>query len=199
MDHWLINVIVKQIQRLNIVSASAAYSDIITNRQDELGDLGRALSVMTSELTQANERLEQRVEERTEALNKEIGKHKTTNARLLEQEIRMQAIMDNVLDGIMTIDTDGYIQFGNPAARRMFGYSISEMEGRHISSIFGQTNKEYEFLNHFATRDNYAGELIEVSAFNKRGKRFLLEIAASKVSLAGKTLYIWMTRDITKR
>jgi PAS domain S-box-containing protein len=45
-------------------------------------------------------------------------------------EARLRAIVDNVLDGLITIDQGDIVQFFNPAAERMFGYTAGEVVGQ---------------------------------------------------------------------
>ena len=50
-----------------------------------------------------------------------------TEADLQSSENRISAIIDTVVDGIVTIDADGIVQTFNPAAERIFGYAAAEV------------------------------------------------------------------------
>lgn len=58
-----------------------------------------------------------------------------TNIKLKEEEHKLRAIMDSVLDGILTIDEKGEIQTFNKAAERMFGYSAEDLLGKRVNLL----------------------------------------------------------------
>ena len=47
----------------------------------------------------------------------------------MEEARLLKAIIETAIDGIITIDDRGKIESLNPAALRLFGYTISEVEG----------------------------------------------------------------------
>ncbi|MBX3646982.1 MAG: PAS domain S-box protein, partial [Rhodocyclaceae bacterium] len=51
------------------------------------------------------------------------------------QEARLKAILDTVVDAIITIDDRGVIETANPAAERLFGYALAELAGRNVSCL----------------------------------------------------------------
>ena len=48
---------------------------------------------------------------------------------------RLRSIVENVVDGIITIDESGIIQTANAAAERIFGYNNTELIGRNVASL----------------------------------------------------------------
>jgi PAS domain S-box-containing protein len=55
--------------------------------------------------------------------------------REAEQEEYMRAVMDSAAEGIVAVDRDGIATFANPAAARMFGYSVEEIVGRRMHDL----------------------------------------------------------------
>ena len=53
-------------------------------------------------------------------------------AQLAEAEQRLRAVVENVVDAIVTIDERGIIESFNPAAQRIFGYSAQEAIGQNV-------------------------------------------------------------------
>ena len=47
----------------------------------------------------------------------------------------LRAILNSVVDGIITIDMDGIIEAANPSAETMFGYAGGELIGQNISNL----------------------------------------------------------------
>jgi DNA-binding response OmpR family regulator len=57
------------------------------------------------------------------------------NASLRESEVRARAVLQNVADGIVTVDEQGAIESLNRSARRLFGYEEEEAIGQPLQSI----------------------------------------------------------------
>jgi PAS domain S-box-containing protein len=65
--------------------------------------------------------------------------------RLDQSETKMQAVVDNVVDGIITLDRNGTITTFNPAAVAMFGYEPDEVLGQSLdrllaAPLYAETN-----------------------------------------------------------
>ena len=46
---------------------------------------------------------------------------------------RTRAIVETIVDGVITISDKGIIETVNPATEKIFGYSASELEGKNVS------------------------------------------------------------------
>jgi len=53
----------------------------------------------------------------------------------IESEARLRAVVDNAVDGIITIDEYGLVVDFNPAAQRLFGYEPEELVGQNIKML----------------------------------------------------------------
>src|ERR1700722_13322539 len=60
---------------------------------------------------------------------------------LEDAEARLRAILDNVLDGIITIDASGTVISINPAVVKMFGYESADVVGRNIKMLMPEPNR----------------------------------------------------------
>jgi PAS domain S-box-containing protein len=90
---------------------------------NEIGILAEAFNEMTSQLKQSKGQLEE-------------------NNRTLEQNIeqrtsQLKAILDNMADGLVTIDPSDLIAQCNPAFFAMFSLTRAEVEGKHSQEILG--------------------------------------------------------------
>ncbi|WP_082680122.1 bifunctional diguanylate cyclase/phosphodiesterase [Paucibacter sp. KCTC 42545] len=114
-----------------------------------------------------------------------------------------QAVLDNMVDGVITIDARGLILSFNASACRMFGYSAEEVIGRNVSLLM----PEPEASQHDGYLRNYLGgnqaRVIgvgrDVTGRRKSGSNFPMSLAVSSIERDGEPLFIGLTRDITER
>jgi methyl-accepting chemotaxis protein len=85
----------------------------VAERRDEIGGMAEALSVFKQT---AHER-------------------KRVEADLRESKGRLSAVIDNTVDGIITIDKTGRIEAFNPAAERIFGFAAAEVIGESVNVL----------------------------------------------------------------
>jgi diguanylate cyclase (GGDEF)-like protein/PAS domain S-box-containing protein len=56
-------------------------------------------------------------------------------------EQRLRAVMNSVVDGIVTVADDGVIEFGNPAAARIFGCAPEELVGLRVGDLIAASQR----------------------------------------------------------
>ncbi len=116
----------------------------------------------------------------------------------------LQAIIHNVMDGIITIDETGVIQGFNPAAERIFGYSAQEVTGQNVKMLMPEEERHAHdehlrrSLQHNDT-ENLGVKGREVNALRKNGETFPMELSASAMHLGGQRYFIGVVRDISER
>ena len=116
---------------------------------------------------------------------------------------RLQAILENAVDAILTIDPKGCIESCNPSAFRMFGYSSEEMIGRNIKMLmpspYRGEHDEY-LINYLTTSEKkIIGIGREVIGLRKDGTSFPMELAVSEVKQNGLHSFTGIIRDISER
>ena len=124
-------------------------------------------------------------------------------ADLAESRARLTAIIDNAVDGIITIDDRGIIQSANPACRRIFGFSPQEMVGRNVKMLMPEPyHSEHDgYISNY----NRSGEAKiigigrEVEGRRKDGSVFPLDLAVARLELDGTVIYSGIVRDISER
>lgn len=122
-------------------------------------------------------------------------------ARLRESAERTQAILDNMLDGVVTINALGIMQSCNPAACRIFGYSEEEALGQNVAMLmpdsYGAQHDRYLQEDQRTGKLCVVGVSREVVGQRKNGITFPLSVALSQVENAGQTTFIGILRDLS--
>ncbi len=122
-------------------------------------------------------------------------------AALREREERLGAILNTVLDAIITIDRSGTITGVNPATEWMFGYSDTEMIGQNVNMLMPAPYRDerQSYLANFQRtgKARIIGGGREIHARRKDGSLFPIELAVSEIK--DMQLYTGVIRDITER
>ncbi len=122
---------------------------------------------------------------------------------LQENVLFTQAILDNVIDGIITIDSKGIVQSFNRAGETIFGYTADEIIGRNINMLMPEPyHSEHDsyLQNYHATGiQRIIGLGREVEGRRKDGSVFPMDLAVSRSTHHGEPLFIGLVRDITER
>ncbi|WP_018948865.1 PAS domain S-box protein [Thioalkalivibrio sp. ALMg11] len=141
--------------------------------------------------------------ERVIGINEDITERKAAETAVVEHAQHTQAILDNMVDGIITIDVNGIMQSFNPAAKRIFGYAADEVLGRNVRMLMPSPHREAHdsYLRNYQRTGvaRIIGIGREVEGQRKDGSLFPMELAVSEITQHGHPLYVGMVRDITER
>lgn len=114
-----------------------------------------------------------------------------------------QAILDTVLDGVVTIDTCGIIRDINAAGCSIFGYEKSELIGKNVSILVPSPDRENhdDYIRRYLNTGEakIIGYGREVEAVRKSGKTFPIELAISETEIKGERMFVGVTRDISEQ
>ncbi|MEG4321397.1 MULTISPECIES: PAS domain S-box protein [unclassified Microcoleus] len=132
------------------------------------------------------------------SLEQELRKRQ---AGLEESKTRIQAVVDNAADGIITLDESGNIESFNAAAERIFGEKADRTIGSNLRRLIAQPQPdssagdyaiEYFMLNPDAKLKTYQQETVGVRS---DGTKFPMELSISEMRLANQRLLIAICRD----
>jgi PAS domain S-box-containing protein len=134
---------------------------------------------------------------------RDVTERKRAEEALRDSEARIKAIVDTAVDGIITIDEQGNIEWLNPAALRTFGYTGEELLGKNVKVLM----PEPYHSQHDGYLDNYRrtgikkiiGSGREVIGLRKDGSTFPMELAVSEVPLGNRRLFTGIVRNISER
>lgn len=137
-----------------------------------------------------------------DSLEKELRKRE---AGLEENKSRIQAVVDNAADGIITLDAWGNIESFNRAAEKIFGEKADRIIGSNLRRLIalpqpystaGDYSIEYFVLNPDTKLKTYQQETVGVRS---DGTKFPMELAVSEMRLANQHLFIAICRDARGR
>jgi diguanylate cyclase (GGDEF)-like protein/PAS domain S-box-containing protein len=116
---------------------------------------------------------------------------------------RLQAVLDNTAEGIITFDDSGKIETWNHAAERLFGWDEEEILGASIARLIvsesrdAQPERFDQFLQHEIQR--LIGHEGEMMGRHKSGNTFPLSLKISRMELDGRTRYTALVANIAER
>ncbi len=122
---------------------------------------------------------------------------------LKENAQLMQAVFDNVADGIITLDSEGRLQSINRSAELMFGYGLAEVQGQSVKMLAPQTY--HARLDAFLEKTGKTwvsgriGLHHEVEGRGKDGRIFPMDLAISGSTHQNQPMLIGLVRDISER
>ena len=183
------------------------------NYMQELNQKELALAEKNQDLLQTQTLLQQksnRLEETGKLLSlardQAIKSKEEQEAIALELKIhlyRTAAIVDNVVDGIITIDSKGIIESFNIIAENIFGYKEKEMLGKNVSLLMPEpyASEHDQYLSKYMQTNvpNILANEREVEGVRVSGETFPMELAANEVYVEGKQFFVGVVRDVTNK
>jgi PAS domain S-box-containing protein len=118
-------------------------------------------------------------------------------------ETRIRSIIENILDGMITVDEAGVIRSMNSAAEKMFGCRDNEMVGHEFTRL---VPRRYPGAHDSKPIPCAWNEIIKRTgsttlavARTRKQAMFPVEISLSQMIVDQQVLYVAMVRDVTER
>ncbi|MGS0754401.1 putative bifunctional diguanylate cyclase/phosphodiesterase [Roseateles sp. GG27B] len=122
--------------------------------------------------------------------------------QLREAALRNQIVLDNMLDGVITLDGHGLIGSFNQAACTMFGYRACDVMGLNVSLLMPEPHASLHdgyLQDAQANADSRVlGKRREVLARRKDGSEFPVNLSVTRACMAGQTVFIGLLRDLSQ-
>jgi len=156
----------------------------------------------TEVLLQQSQQQADELAQQEEEMRQNMEEIQATQESLKESQAKTQMIFDNIVDAIITIDSNGIIELWNPAAEKLFGYSSKEAIGQNIKLImYGENAREHDnyIKRYMKTGQRHVlGKSREVMGMHKSGKKFPVELRLEEGKLGNETKFVGALRDLTE-
>lgn len=122
----------------------------------------------------------------------------------MEREKLLIAIIENAIDGIITIDDRGLIENINPAALQLFGFETrEELLGKNVSVLMPEPDKRMHD-NYIANYENTGHKKIigigrEVTGQRKDGSTFPFRLGVSEIKFSDRRIYTGFIHDLSRQ
>lgn len=150
-----------------------------------------------------NAKLTAQIRQQTESMKQELRDRKALEASARHESLRLQTLLDNTIDSVLTINQSGIIENYNKASVQLFGYQPDEVIGENITMLMPASYRDLHklgmarFLSTEETR--IIGKPVEVEALHKSGNTFPIELTLSHFKWEGKHLFTGIARDISQQ
>ncbi len=170
-----------------VVSAERAVELMRAGAQDFLdkNDLARLVPAVERELAEADQRRQLRQAEQD----------------LRESEKRNRAILDNIVDGVITMDAGGVIRAFSQGAVTIFGHQADDIVGQPIERLMPApfAERHGDFLKDYLRRSEATEANLgrEVLGLRKDGSTFPMHLGVGETETAEGRMFIGTARDIS--
>lgn len=129
--------------------------------------------------------------------------HNQDIAVLEETSIQTKTILDDIADGIITINQFGIIKSFNKAAEMIFGYKADQILDQPVDRLMPESmrhehaQKLSDYLK--SGKSNIIGIGREVTGVRRNGKHFSMDLMVSKIYRNGEPMFIGIVRDISEK
>lgn len=120
----------------------------------------------------------------------------------MENNVLLKAIIDNAIDGLITIDDQGIIESINPSACKLFSYTEQEMLGKNISMLMPKSDRIHHDGYLFRYKKTGDASIIgigrELTGLKKNGSQFPFRLGVSEVKYSGRIIYAGFIHDLSR-
>jgi PAS domain S-box-containing protein len=114
-------------------------------------------------------------------------------------EARAMSIIENMLAGVMVVDTNGKIESINPACEKIFAESAEDLIGTNLIDLFPAFPGEDPESFIRGLQVTAYSRVRELEARRKTGETFPIEISMNDLDMQGQPRFLVSIRDISER
>jgi len=136
------------------------------------------------------------------AVKQDVTQRILAENELKESEAKLRSITSSAQDAIIMMNDEGKITFWNPAAEKIFGYSVEEALNKKVHEFIAPSEYRGQFYKNFKNfkktgRGNAIGKIVELEGLRKNGEKFPVALSLSAVQIKGRWHSVGIVRDIT--
>ena len=128
---------------------------------------------------------------------------KKAEKALLQSYAFSDAIVNSMVEAVITIDHKGHIKTFNKAAQKMFGYSLNEVINNNISMLMPSTYASHHdqyLVNYLHTKKTHIiGIGRELEAKRSDGTVFPIHLSINDINSHEERMFVGLIRDITQQ
>ncbi len=131
-----------------------------------------------------------------------VNSFRRMQGQVHSRQLRLESILDNAAEGIITIDAAGIIETFNNAALKLFRFNHGEAVGISIDKMisFPETSPYTDFLDLCEGLPAGVDEDETIVKVLRRDKsQFPMSVKINKLEIEGRLLYIAIVEDISER
>lgn len=128
---------------------------------------------------------------------------RTSSRKAVEREARIQAVVDHVHDGIITMSSTGVIMTANHAVSRIFGRSEDYLIGQHFNTLV--STEHHAFIRamladalSLAPIAAQQPESVLLKSLPGGARDVFFELRTSRIMLGGEDVLIGIIHDVTE-
>jgi diguanylate cyclase (GGDEF)-like protein/PAS domain S-box-containing protein len=135
---------------------------------------------------------------------RDITERKRAEQGMLDQQARINGLVDAAMDGIVSVDENQNIIIFNHGAEQMFGYRAADIIGQPLDVLVpirfrGKHRNHVDEFGKTGVTTRTMNQLGEIFGLRSNGDEFPFEATISRVVVAEKGIYTAILRDITLR
>lgn len=123
--------------------------------------------------------------------------------QLTRQEEEQRALLENLRDGVITIDAGGSIRAFNPAVCAIFDQPPEALQDQDLTRLIPPELRERHLrglARHVATGESrFIGRTMEVEGLRRDGSRVPLDLSLAAYNVRGERFYSGILHDISAR
>ncbi|MCP5208411.1 MAG: PAS domain S-box protein [Hahellaceae bacterium] len=159
--------------------------------QDEIGETIHAFNSLSLELKSSHQMNLTAIQQTRELAN-----------RLSRKEQWLRAVIDNIADGIITLDERGIIRSANVPAQKILGYRNEELKGLSYDLIILDERQRERVSRFIQTSRKDSGNFATAQHHNEIGYRrdglpFSMDLTLSFARFEDQDVFIMLVRDLT--
>ena len=133
----------------------------------------------------------------------DISQLKEAELALQESQNQLNAIIDNAIDGIITINERGIMQIVNPAAAHLFGYEVEELIDKNVAVIAPNPHRRNHdtYINKYLEtgKQKIIGVGREIIGLRKDGTQFPFLLSVSEINFGDRKIFAGLIHDLTQQ